>query len=276
MINKTKFLSLSLAAAGFLMLSGDLTEVSAQRDPFAKTAAPAPKTPGTKSVSTNPKNVKPGEKPKPAAPMPVGAPAIQDRIAYYKKLREAAALQNQPIPKVTSVLTLDEMSVVGIFRTPRGFGAMVEAKPIKLSYTIYPGEKFFDAQLVAIEENRLVFRKVTKWSDGKLVASEENKTLRQYSVEQEVQGTAPVEPTASKTETAVNTTPPSTESKDPKTAPPLIISSPLEELNKQPAAKTKESAKDKPADKNKKGKASASKDRKPVRKTVKVAENKDQ
>ena len=63
------------------------------------------------------------------------------------------------MPKVTSVLTLDEMSVTGIFRTPRGFAAMVEAKPIKLSYTIYPGEKFFDGQLVAIEENRLVFRK---------------------------------------------------------------------------------------------------------------------
>ena len=39
---------------------------------------------------------------------------------------------------------------------------MVEATPIKLSYTIYPGEKFFDGQLVAVEENRLVFRKVTK------------------------------------------------------------------------------------------------------------------
>ena len=39
---------------------------------------------------------------------------------------------------------------------------MVHATPINLSYTIYPGEKFFDGQLVAIEENRLTFRKVIK------------------------------------------------------------------------------------------------------------------
>ena len=45
---------------------------------------------------------------------------------------------------------------------------MVEATPIKLSYTIYPGEKFFDGQLVAVEENRLVFRKVTKTGPNKL------------------------------------------------------------------------------------------------------------
>ncbi len=46
---------------------------------------------------------------------------------------------------------------------------MVEATPIKLSYTIYPGEKFFDGQLVAVEENRLVFRTVTKIGNGKFV-----------------------------------------------------------------------------------------------------------
>ena len=96
------------------------------------------------------------------------------------------------LPKVTSVLTLEEMAVIGIFRTPRGYAAMVEAKPIKLSYTIYPGEKFFDGQLVAIEENRLVFRKVTKMSNGKFISSVENKALRQYSVQEQVQGTAPV------------------------------------------------------------------------------------
>src|SRR4029079_9283981 len=87
-----------------------------------------------------------------------------------------------PLPKVTSVLTLDEMAVTGIFKTPRGYAAMVEATPIKLSYAIYPGEKFFDGQLVAVEENRLVFRKVTKVGEGKFVASVEHKALRAYSV----------------------------------------------------------------------------------------------
>ena len=59
---------------------------------------------------------------------------------------------------------LNEMQVTGIFRTPRGWAAMVEATPIKLSYVIYPGESFFDGQLVAIEEGRLVFRRDIVWA----------------------------------------------------------------------------------------------------------------
>jgi hypothetical protein len=64
---------------------------------------------------------------------------------------------------------LSEVQVTGIFRTPRGWSAMVEATPLspKLSYVIYPGENFFDGQLVAIEEGRLVFRRDVLWTDGK-------------------------------------------------------------------------------------------------------------
>ena len=68
---------------------------------------------------------------------------------------------------------------------------MVQATPINLSYTIYPGEKFFDGQLVAIEENRLIFKRVTKVGDGKFVASVENKPLRQFTMREQVAGTAP-------------------------------------------------------------------------------------
>ena len=71
------------------------------------------------------------------------------------------------------------MQVKGIFRTPRGYAAMVEATPIKLSYVIYPGEHFYDGMLVAIEESRLVFRKQTKWTDGRTVVAVENKPLVQ-------------------------------------------------------------------------------------------------
>lgn len=277
---KIKFLSLVLAAAGFVLASGDATKVSAQRDPFAKTNAPAPRSssaPPRTSGSSAPRV--PVEKPKPLPPAPVGAPAVQDRIAYYKRLREAAAMQNQPLPKVTSVLTLDELSVTGIFRTPRGYAAMVEAKPIKLSYTIYPGEKFFDGQLVAIEENRLVFRRVTKWSNGKFVASEENKALRQYTVDQEVQGTAPVEPSA-KTETAAAPSPaaPSPDGTT-KVVPPLVISSPLEEMNKQPVETKTAKAKTDKKGRVAVGKKSASKSDtslKTSKKPVKVAVNKDE
>lgn len=263
---KKKILSLMLIASGILLASGISAQVFAQRDPFAKSASATPRTSsgGSKSGA-----VVPGEKPRPAAPVPVAVPSVQDRIAYYKKLREAAAAQDMPIPKVTSVMTLDEMSVTGIFKTPRGYAAMVEAKPIKLSYTIYPGEKFFDGQLVAIEENRLVFRKVTKWSNGKFIASEENKSLRQYTVEQEVQGTAPADTTA-KTESAPTASPSPVNSSDAVNPKPnssaVIVSSPLEEMNKQAAAPTKDAAKTKPTAKNKKGKAA----------TSKVAKNQDQ
>jgi hypothetical protein len=204
MLNKsklTRFLSLSLAVAGFMLVGGQLSQTSAQvkdgKDPFVTPEWKKPKKPVTpgSTMTTGGKTTSDKKLP----------PAIDLRINYYKQQREAAAASGMPIPKVTSVLTLDEMAITGIFKTPRGFAAMVEATPIKLSYTIYPGEKFFDGQLVAIEENRLVFRKVTKMTNGKFIASVENKTLRQYTVQQEIQGTAPVENnTATKTEVVNN------------------------------------------------------------------------
>lgn len=259
MTNKSKMLrvlSLALAVTGFVLLSGISSEITAQnRDPFAKAEwaksknnNPSPSSSSSKSSSS--------EKPKPTGPVVVVPPSIEARINYYKRLREEAAAGGMELPKVTSVLTLDEMSVTGIFRTPRGYAAMVEAKPIKLSYTIYPGEKFFDGQLVAIEENRLVFRKVIKMSNGKFISSVENKALRQYSVQETVQGTAPVNPAATTeppaTETAVVETPEKTEeSKDKKTEPTVIIS-PVDEMNKQPQEDTKDAAKQKNGKKSKK------------------------
>ena len=255
-----RILSLSLAIAGFGLLSGTFTQANAQtRDPFAKPGWAKPKTVSTGTGTTN--GGRP-EKSKPAGPppvMPVNAPPIEQRINYYKRLREDAAASGQQIPKVTSVLTLEEMSIIGIFRTPRGVAAMVEAKPIKLSYTIYPGEKFFDGQLVAIEENRLVFRKITKLSNNKFVSSVENKTLRQYTVEQEVQGTAPIEPTP-KIEEPTQTVLVPKDDQQTVVAPTVVIS-PLEEMNRQPV-ETEKTVKEKPGKKSKK--------------PVKVADNKKQ
>jgi hypothetical protein len=76
-------------------------------------------------------------------------------------------------------LLLSEIQVIGISRTPRGYAAIVEATPIKLSYVIYPGEPFFDGQLVAIEDNRLVFRRETVFADGRRERAVEYKSLRQ-------------------------------------------------------------------------------------------------
>jgi hypothetical protein len=272
MTNKSKmlrFLSLSLAALGFVLISGNFSHTSAQqRDPFEKPGWAKPKV--TTPVSTNPvtkTDAKP-QKPIPPPIVVVAAPPIDQRIAYYKRLREQAAMNGQEVPKVTSVLTLDEMSVIGIFRTPRGYAAMVEAKPIKLSYTIYPGENFFDGQLVAIEENKLIFRKVTKMSNNKFVSSVENKPLREYSIQEEVQGTAPVQ-TSGNPQVATTTAPVTTQPMPVQTTVdtpatttivPSVIVSPLDEMNKQPTEQPKDAADEKNSKK--------------VKKPTKVAKNK--
>lgn len=235
-----RFASLTAAAAALVIISGSYSLVHAQRDPFQKPGFMKPKVQAPVKTGTGAAG---------GTTANYGAPAIESRIAYFKQIREVAAANGSPLPKVTSVLTLNEMAVTGIFKTPRGYAAMVEATPIKLSYTIYPGEKFFDGQLVAVEENRLVFRRVTKVAAGKFVASVENKTLKEYSTKAQIQGTAPTEPTARPVETASNMpveNPPvksgKSTGKDAKPASNPFLS-PLDEMNSQPAAPEADKAK---------------------------------
>ena len=109
----------------------------------------------------------------------VTIPSIQDRIALYKAQKVAAMNARMAAPKPTTALLLSEIQVIGISRSPRGYAAIVEATPIKLSYVIYPGEPFFDGQLVAIEDSRLVFRHETVFTDGRRERAVEYKPLRQ-------------------------------------------------------------------------------------------------
>ena len=113
--------------------------------------------------------------------MKVSTPSIQERIAQYKAQKAAAMNARMTAPKPTTALLLGEIEIVGISRTPRGYAAIVEATPIRLSYVIYPGERFYDGQLVAIEDNRLVFRREIVLSDGRRERSVEIKPLRQPS-----------------------------------------------------------------------------------------------
>jgi hypothetical protein len=112
---------------------------------------------------------------------PVMPPSIQARIEQYKAQKLAAMNARVAAPKPISAFLLSEVQVVGISRSPRGYAAIVEASPIKLAYVIYPGERFYDGQLVAIEDNRLVFRRETVYSDGKRERSVEMKPLRQVN-----------------------------------------------------------------------------------------------
>jgi hypothetical protein len=226
MINKhfSRIVSLSVAAIGILLV-GSVVETFGQRDPFEKPGYMRPK-------PTSRPGVRLGKDGKPIPVEDWSVPSIEQRIDYYKRMRAAAAANGSPIPKVTSVLTLSEMSLVGIFRTPRGYAAMVEATPIKLSYTIYPGEKFFDGQLVAVEENQLVFRRVTKTGKNKFVSSVQNMALRKYTNRQEIEGTAP-----SQSETVASTQP------SAASPVPSVIVSPIDEMNNQPPAQPEKNTK---------------------------------
>jgi len=129
----------------------------------------------------------PFRKHEPAAPTSkriagqAAVPTIQERISQYKAQKAAAISARMTAPKPTTALLLSEIEVIGISRSPRGYAAIVEATPIKLSYVIYPGESFFNGQLVAIEDNRLVFRRETVLTDGKRERAVEYKNLRQQS-----------------------------------------------------------------------------------------------
>jgi hypothetical protein len=132
-------------------------------------------------------------------------PSLPARIDQYKAQKMAAMNLRQPAPKPTTALLLSELQVTGIFRTPRGYAAMVEAKPIKLSYVVYPGEPFFDGMLVAIEETQLVFRREANWTDGRREVIVETKPLRQPDVKEVM--------TAPKTDEAGESSPGAKESK---------------------------------------------------------------
>lgn len=108
-------------------------------------------------------------------------PTIQERIGQYKAQKVAAINARMPAPKPTTALLLNEIQVIGISRSPRGYAAIIEATPIKLTYVIYAGEPFFDGQLVAIEDNRLVFRREVVFTDGRRERAVEYKPLRQPS-----------------------------------------------------------------------------------------------
>lgn len=152
-----------LASCALFAASGVTPQVFAQgRDPFGKYKPPPPRR----------------LKAKDAPPGVVAPPPIQARIDKYKEQKAAARNALLPAPKATTAMLLSELQVVGIFRTPRGYAAMVEATPIKFSYVVYPGEMFYDGQLVAIEDNRLVFRHETRWSNGRREMAVEAKDLR--------------------------------------------------------------------------------------------------
>ena len=164
----TLLMALAVLSSGHISVQAQETETTkrptrrsaAGRDPFSKYVPP--RAPVKKSGLVSP-------------------PTIQERIEQYKSQKQAAMRNRVPAPKPTTAFLLGELQVLGVSRSPRGYAAIVDATPIKLAYVIYPGERFYDGQLVAIEDNRLVFRRETVFADGRRERTVEMKSLRQPS-----------------------------------------------------------------------------------------------
>ena len=183
--NKTSRVWLTASLLGASLLVSGLFVTAMAQDGAANNAQPQQKSAATKKIPSSGRD--PFRKYEPprvvekkiANQVPVAS--IQERINRYKAQKAAAMSARMPAPKPTTALLLSEIEVIGISRTPRGYAAIVEATPIKLSYVIYPGENFYDGQLVAIEDNRLVFRRETVFSDGHRERTPVSKSLRQPS-----------------------------------------------------------------------------------------------
>jgi hypothetical protein len=181
MMHQKKTLTRGLTS---LLLGGAIVAASGAAVTAVAQDAQPEKTKVTKrSVSSGRDPFKRYEPPRPSMVKRIAGqanvPSIQERISQYKAQKLAAMNARMTAPKPTTALLLSEIQVVGITRTPRGYAAIVEATPIKLSYVIYPGEPFYDGQLVAIEDNRLVFRHDVVFTDGRRERSVETKPLRQ-------------------------------------------------------------------------------------------------
>jgi hypothetical protein len=173
--SRVRFMA-ALIGAVMIIFSGFLVTAVAQESQTVK--------PTSKPVTGGRDPFRKYEPPRPSVKRIAGQaaiPSIQDRINSYKAQKAAAINARMPAPKPTTALLLSEIQVIGISRSPRGYAAIIEATPIKLSYVIYPGERFYDGQLVAIEDNRLVFRREIVFTDGRRERTVEYKPLRQPS-----------------------------------------------------------------------------------------------
>ena len=227
---------------------------SGGRDPFYNPYKPKPVI--TKRPAMTPKvALKPS---KPLASV-VTPPEIQARINFYKAQKQAALLEQRAPPKPTTAFLIEELEIAGIFRTPRGYAAMVQAKPIKLSYIIYPGETLYDGQLVAIDDDQVVFRHHLSWSDGRSEVRVERKPLRaagaaEDALTQEKTSPSATAPNAAPAPAPVpspadNTATPAPAAQSPASLTNLLLNSAPErgDKNSPPPAAEPSSGGDKPA-----------------------------
>ena len=67
-----------------------------------------------------------------------------------------------PRPEGVPGLLIDEVAITGIFRTPRGRVAQVQASDKDKNYLIYEGDEVYDGSVVSIGPNEVVFRQIVQ------------------------------------------------------------------------------------------------------------------
>jgi Tfp pilus assembly protein PilP len=75
--------------------------------------------------------------------------------------REAPEIQG-PRPEGIPGLLIDEVSLIGIIRTPAGYIAQVQAADRQKSFLLHEGEELYDGEVVSIDNNEVVFRQIVR------------------------------------------------------------------------------------------------------------------
>ena len=65
-----------------------------------------------------------------------------------------------PRPEGIPGLLIDNVELIGIFRTPRGFVAQVRDPPHRKSYLLKEGDQLYDGDVVTINKSEVVFKQV--------------------------------------------------------------------------------------------------------------------
>lgn len=76
-------------------------------------------------------------------------------------IREAPELQG-PRPEGVPGLLIDEISLIGIVKTPKGYVAQVQAADRQKSFLLHEGEQLFDGEVLSIEGNEVVFKQIVR------------------------------------------------------------------------------------------------------------------
>jgi hypothetical protein len=87
-----------------------------------------------------------------------------DRRDPFKSLLAAREANEPrgPRPEGIPGLLIDEILISGIFRTPDGWRAQVQAADKDKSYLIRVGDELYDGDVVSISDNEIVFKQIVQ------------------------------------------------------------------------------------------------------------------